>query len=94
MSTGIETWGDPAQTGALWPFAGTVATILVVIGIVAWIVWHVVQVRGENKEYDDAVDLYEQIGLERVMHPDGLAKVEQAMDRMNHQQETPTSTGE
>lgn len=83
-STGVDTWANPGDIGVLWPFAGGIATALVAISIAAWIIWHVVQVRAENREYEDAVNLYGEIGLERVMHPDGLTRVEQAMERMNH----------
>jgi hypothetical protein len=67
MTTGLDSFSNPADIGALYPFVGT-EYVLAVIGIVLWIAWHVKQVRDENKEYAEALELYEQIGLERALH--------------------------
>ena len=53
MSTGLETWNQNlTELGPLYPFVGT-EVILSIAGIVVWIIWHLVQIRGENAT-DDA----------------------------------------
>ncbi len=49
MSTGIETWNmNLLDIGPLYPFAGSEG-FLALIGIVSWVVWHVIQISKENK---------------------------------------------
>ena len=38
--------------GAVYPGAGSTETLLVIIGIVLWIGWHVLQNNAENKEME------------------------------------------
>jgi hypothetical protein len=54
MSTiGYESWAvDLKDVGAVYPFQGS-ETLLVIIGVVLWIGWHVIQTRGENGEMAD-----------------------------------------
>ncbi len=53
MSTGIETWNmNLLDIGPIYPFTGT-ELLLVVIGVVSWIIWHVIQFRAENELYDE-----------------------------------------
>ncbi len=54
MSTGnFENWaGEISEIGAIYPFVGS-EFILWLIGIGLWIVWHVVQYRTENRQYED-----------------------------------------
>lgn len=53
MSTGIETWNmNMLDIGPMYPFPGT-EVFLVLVGLGTWIVWHIVQVRAENKVYDE-----------------------------------------
>lgn len=42
------------EIGPLYPFAGS-EMILVVIGVVCWIAWHVSEMRIEQREYDDEI---------------------------------------
>ncbi|MDQ3576415.1 MAG: hypothetical protein M3443_02185, partial [Actinomycetota bacterium] len=51
----------------LYPFAGW-EWLLVVLGFVLLLGWHVLQMRDENKEYDEALELYGQVGMERAMN--------------------------
>ena len=55
MSTnGMESWAvDLKDVGAIYPFQGT-EVILVVLGIVFWIGFHVLQARVEANELADA----------------------------------------
>ena len=54
MSTGmIESWGgEIAAMGPMYPFVGT-ETLLVVIGVAAWIVFHILQSRAETRTYEE-----------------------------------------
>ena len=54
----VESWGGTiTDIGPMYPMVGTEG-LLVIIGVVAWIVWHVVQARRENREYEDQVRKY------------------------------------
>ena len=54
MSTGnIESWtGEIADIGAIYPFVGY-EMALVLIGVVLWILWFVMQARMEDREYQE-----------------------------------------
>lgn len=54
MSTGmVENWtGDILQIGPLYPFVGS-EMILVIVGVVCWIGWHIWQWRMEAHNYHD-----------------------------------------
>ena len=53
MSTnGITSWAvDLKDVGAIYPFQGS-ETVLVILGVVFWIGWHVWQIRHENAELE------------------------------------------
>lgn len=72
--TGIDSFTDPGNLGALYPFQGF-EILLVAVGVVLWLVWHVVQVRKENREYRDAMHLYERVDMERALRLGGGAQV-------------------
>jgi hypothetical protein len=54
MSTnGLTSWAvDLANIGAIYPFQGT-EVAMVVVGVVFWVVWHIIQIRQENAEIAD-----------------------------------------
>jgi len=54
MSTGsFENWaGTIAEIGPAYPFVGT-EVMWVVLGIVFWIGWHIVQGKREAKEWEE-----------------------------------------
>lgn len=56
MSTGnVENWtGNIAEIGAAYPFVG-METTLVIVGVVFWIGWHVLQLRAESRELEEEV---------------------------------------
>jgi len=60
MSTGIESWKNLAEIGPIYPFVGT-ETVLVIIGLVAWIGWHVLQVRAEKKHHAETIEVYKRL---------------------------------
>jgi hypothetical protein len=51
MSTnGMESWAvDLKDVGAIYPFQGS-EVLMVIIGLVFWIGWHVIQTRQETAE--------------------------------------------
>lgn len=54
----IESWGGAiADIGPMYPMVGT-ETALVIIGVVGWIVWHVIQAKRENREYEEQIKKY------------------------------------
>lgn len=54
-TTGIESWAvDLKDVGALYPFQGTEGLFLI-IGVVLWIGWHVLQIRAEKADYDGII---------------------------------------
>ncbi len=61
MPTGLESFSNPAEIGALWPFAGT-EVAMTIIGVVLWIAWHVITAREENEQWDELDARYEREG--------------------------------
>ncbi len=54
-TTGIESWAvDLKDIGAIYPFQGTEG-LFVIAGVVLWLGWHLVQMRGENEEQEGIV---------------------------------------
>ena len=54
----IESWGGTiADIGPIYPMVGAEG-LLVVIGVVLWIVWHVIQAKRENRDYEDQIRKY------------------------------------
>ena len=58
MSTGIETWNmNLLDIGAMYPFPGS-EVLWAIIGIVSWLLWHWIQIRAENKIYDEDEQIF------------------------------------
>ena len=54
----IESWGGTiTDIGPMYPMVGTEG-LLVIIGVAAWIVWHVIQAKRENRDYEEQVRKY------------------------------------
>jgi hypothetical protein len=53
MSTnGMTSWAvDLANVGAIYPLQG-MEVLLVVLGLIFWLGWHVLQIRQENEDLD------------------------------------------
>jgi len=50
-----STWAvDLKDIGAVYPGLGW-EVILVIVAVVAWLLWHYLQIRDENRDYDDDV---------------------------------------
>lgn len=71
MSTiGYENWAvDLNDVGAIYPFQGAEG-VMVLIGVVLWIIWHIVQLKNEAKEIE-----YEK------QHNHRKENIEQSVDR-------------
>ncbi len=54
MNTGdVESWsGTITDIGPIYPFVGSEA-LLVIVALVSWIAWHVVQAIRERKAWDE-----------------------------------------
>jgi hypothetical protein len=54
MSTnGLTTWAvDLKDIGAIYPFQGW-EVLMVILGFIFWIGWHIIQTRQENQEIAD-----------------------------------------
>ena len=67
MSTGnFENWhGTMTDIGPLYPFVGS-ETILVIIGLIFWIGWHILQWKMESSNYND--------DMETLKNPDKMAQ--------------------
>lgn len=76
MKTGsIDNWaGNIGDIGPIYPFVGW-ETALFVLALVLWIVWHVVQARGESQRYKEEI--------ERFGKPDTLRKIIGSEDPSN-----------
>ncbi|MBA3410824.1 MAG: hypothetical protein H0U15_08280 [Geodermatophilaceae bacterium] len=70
--TGLDSFTNPADITALYPFPGF-EVVFVVVGVLLLLGWHIRQMRDENKEYDEALELYERVGIERAMHFGGVS---------------------
>ena len=59
MNTGIETWNmNLLEIGAMYPFPGT-EVFWTIVGLATWIIWHLIQIKGENKVYEEDEALFE-----------------------------------
>lgn len=76
MSTGVESWNVDLNTiGPMYPFAGSEG-LLVIVGVALWIIWHFVQARLENRNYEDDLETLRKNGNmdralkgERILRP-------------------------
>ena len=74
MTTGLDSFSDPAAIEAMYPFQG-LEWLFVVIAVVLWLLWHWKYTQDEDREYSEARRHYEQLRLERVMFRGGTALI-------------------
>ncbi len=67
MSTGLSSYGNIQEIGPLYPGVG-LEWLMVIVLFALWILWHLFQISAEEKEYREALRLYEQVGMKRAMH--------------------------
>ena len=54
----MDTWAvDLANVGAVYPWQG-LELIMVIVAVLLWILWHIVQIREENAEYAEDIRKY------------------------------------
>ena len=54
----MTSWAvDLKDVAAVYPWQG-LEVILVLVAIAAWILWHIVQIRQENRDFDEDIRLY------------------------------------
>ena len=75
MATVTSWTGNIADIGPIYPMVGTEG-LLFIIGLVTWIVWHIIQTKMENKTYEDEIkrfgdseSLKKMIGMEDPRNP-------------------------
>jgi heme exporter protein D len=61
MSTGnFANWdGDFLQIGPIYPFVGSEG-LMVIIAVIFWVIWHILQVRAENRNLEDQARMLRQ----------------------------------
>lgn len=74
FSTGLDSFSNPSEIGPLYPFVGA-EWLFVLVAVILWLLWHVAQIRLENRDNERAAETYERIGLDRVMFYGGSADV-------------------
>ena len=67
MSTGLSSYSNPQDIGALYPGEG-VEWLMVIVLVALWVLWHIFQMSSEEREYREAIKLYEQVGMKRAMY--------------------------
>lgn len=67
-TTGIDSWAvDLKDIAAVYPFQGAEG-LMVVLGLAAWIIWHVWQIKSENKTIaEQEARLKEAGALEKIV---------------------------
>jgi hypothetical protein len=54
----MDTWAvDLANVEAIYPWQGA-ELIMVIAGVAAWILWHIIQLREEKQEFDEDIRRY------------------------------------
>ena len=54
MATVTSWTGNIADIGPIYPMVGA-EWLLFIIGMVLWVLWHIMQTRLENKTYEDEI---------------------------------------
>ena len=63
MSTGnFANWdGDLTLLGPIYPFVGS-EMLMVILAVIFWVVWHILQIRMENQRHDELAAQLRQSG--------------------------------
>jgi hypothetical protein len=52
-TTGLDSWAvDLAEVGPIYPFQGS-EVLMVIVGVAIWIIWHIWQVKLENRTFEE-----------------------------------------
>ena len=74
MTTGLDSFSNPATIERMYPFQG-LEVLFVIVAVVLWILWHIRYTQGENREYEEAKEHYQRLRLQRVMYRGGTALI-------------------
>ncbi len=66
FSTGLSTLNNPATIGPMYPGVG-VEWLLVLLVFLAWLIWHVVQLRNEGRDLRKEAEHFRKMGLEKTL---------------------------
>jgi hypothetical protein len=66
FSTGLSTFGNPNSIGPMYPGVGF-EWVLVIVLFAAWVTWHIIQLRNEDRALKHEAEHFRKIGLEKVM---------------------------
>ncbi len=77
MATGnVDNWLNVDAFGAIYPFAGT-EVMLAILGYAFWLIWHVIQIRKENAEFQKDIDnIRQQGGPGKVLEDEARREIE------------------
>ena len=77
MATGqVDNWLNVDTFGAIYPFVGS-EVLLAVLGYAFWIVWHIIQIRKENAEFQqDIENIQKQGGPGKVLEGESAREIE------------------
>lgn len=71
MGTGLDSFTNPEEIGALYPFVGS-EVVLAIVGVLLWIGWQVRQLMQENREYEEALTTYREVGVTDALEHNGV----------------------
>jgi len=87
MSTGLTTWHiNPLDLGPLYPFVGS-EMFWVLLGLATWIVWHIVQIRGEEATMGREDELFKD--SERLVRAMRISKAETLIESLKGEGDEP-----
>ena len=77
MATGaVDNWLNIDTFGAIYPFAGS-EVMLAIVGYAFWLIWHFLQIRKENAEFQqDIENIKRQGGPGKVLEDEARREIE------------------
>lgn len=77
MATGaVDNWLNVDTFGAIYPFIGSEA-LLAILGFAFWLIWHFIQVKKENSEFQKDIDnIRQQGGPGKVLDDEARREIE------------------
>ena len=77
MATGsVDNWLNIDTFGAIYPFAGS-EVLLAIVGYAFWLIWHFLQLRKENAEFQQDIDnINRQGGPGKVLEDEARREIE------------------
>ncbi len=77
MATGaVDNWLNVDTFGAIYPFIGS-EVLLAILGFAFWLIWHFIQVKKENSEFQkDIENIRQQGGPGKVLDDEARREIE------------------